>query len=109
MEILYHIGSKSVKLESVLKGAKLLGHTEQKALLRIREMGLNSGSTIEFVGSLQPCNLPEGCSRVMTDFAQQTGNDVRYRHVYGIDGTTIHEFSAAEGRITQKERSGFLQ
>jgi RHS repeat-associated protein len=88
--------------------AKLLGHTEQKALIRIRQLGLQRGATVEFVGSLQPCNLPQGCSTAMTSFAEETGIDVRYRHVYGEEGRTIHEFGE-HGRITQKERKGWTQ
>jgi hypothetical protein len=86
-----------------IEGAKLLGHTEQKALRRISVMGLESGSTITFVGHLSPCNLTGGCSMNMSDYTSETGNYIDYRHIYGVDGTTIHEFTP-EGRITQKER-----
>jgi RHS repeat-associated protein len=99
----YEVSELNVGVE----GARLLGHTEQKALVRISAMRLQPGSTIEFVGSIQPCNLSQGCSGVMANFARQHGIDIRYRHVYGESGTTIHEFSAVEGRITKKERRGW--
>jgi hypothetical protein len=83
------------------KADPLLGHTEQKALARIRGMNLKPGATVEFVGSLQPCNLPSGCSTRMAEFAQETGIDVRYRYVYGESGTTINDFTPREGRITK--------
>ena len=81
--------------------ARLLGHTEQKALARLEAASLEPGSTLELVGTLQPCNLREGCSNVMNAFVQKHGVDIRYRHVYGETGTTIHDFRAVEGRITK--------
>lgn len=98
------------ELDVGIKKQPLLGHTEQKALYRIKRMNLEVGSTIEFVGSEQPCNLPLGCSQAMTKYALETGVDVRYRHVYNAEktGRTIHEFTSSEGRITQKERREWL-
>jgi hypothetical protein len=88
------------------EGAKLLGHTEQKALARIKGMNLKPGSTVEFIGSLQACNLREGCSSRMTDFSRETGIDIRYRYVYGESGTTINDFSGGE-RITKGMRESW--
>jgi hypothetical protein len=87
--------------------AKLLGHTEQKALARIDQMNLDGGSTVEFVGSLQSCNLRDGCSKAMEGFAERTGIFVRYRYVYGDSGTTINDFTPSEGRITKGMREGW--
>jgi hypothetical protein len=84
--------------------AKLLGHTEQKALTRIGEMNPKPGWRIIFVGHLQPCNLSGGCSTVMKDFANSTGATIDYRHVHGEDGSTLHEFDPDDGRITKKDR-----
>lgn len=82
--------------------ARLLGHSEQKALARLTNAHLERGSTVELVGHFPPCNLSQGCSTAMTAFARQFGVDIRYRHVWGETGTTIHDFRASEGRITQK-------
>jgi Domain of unknown function (DUF4157) len=86
---------------------KLLGHTEQKAMARIREMALEPGSSAEFVGSLQPCNLAAGCSNRMIAFAKEMGIDIRYRYVFGESGTTINDFTGAAGRVTKGMRESF--
>jgi hypothetical protein len=82
----------------------LLGHTEQKALSRIERMDMPPGSTVEFVGGLQACNFRQGCANRMTSFAERTGIDIRYRHVYGESGSTVNDFSDREGRLTKGMR-----
>ena len=92
------------ELKVALGTSTYLGHTEQKALARIQLMDLKPGATIIFVGYLQPCNREAGCSTVMNDFVRRTGIPIDYRHAYGEDGDTLHEFNTEAGRITQRQR-----
>ncbi len=92
------------ELDVALGSAKLLGHTEQKALARISLMELKPGSRIIFVGHLQPCNLQAGCSTVMQDFVNKTRTPIEYRAAYSDDDTTHVDFDPDEPRMTKKER-----
>jgi hypothetical protein len=77
-----------------------LGHTEQKALSRIK--GLTPGSTIEFSGHYSPCNFSAGCNKIMSEFAIRNKVNIRYRWVHE-GGTTIIEFPAEVGRIIRTD------
>lgn len=80
-------------------GSGMGGHTEQKALSRMK---LEEGMSVEFVGHYSPCNLNSGCSSAMSTAAKNNKVDIRYRHVRE-NGTTIYEFKAGEGQVKMKD------
>ena len=55
-----------------------LGHTEQKALLRVRLM---EGVHIEMRGHYPPCNGQEGCRNALQVIADETGARISYRNL----------------------------
>jgi hypothetical protein len=92
------------ELDVAVGAAKLLGHTEQKAMARVSLMKLEPGSRIIFVGHLQPCNLTAGCNAAMKAFVARTRIPIEYRTTYSEDGTTHIDYDPAEGRMSDRDR-----
>jgi hypothetical protein len=67
-----------------IRGVGQLGHTEQKALLRVR---LGPGISLEIRGAYAPCPLNGGCDLAMQAVARTTGGTITYRT---YNGSIVH-------------------
>lgn len=71
--------------------AEMLGHTEQKALVR---MNLKPGQTVEMYGSISPCTKDFGCHWALDNAAATSGADFIYR-----TPRTITNYLGGEGHV----------
>lgn len=68
---------------------EMLGHTEQKAVLR---MNLNPELEIEMRGFHPPCPYGSGCMNALQVLADRTGATFTYRAITASDKEAVYEF-----------------